>query len=134
MRTTKNPVAPADVHKTAVTTPFGLFEFVRMPFSLRNATQMFQHFMEQVLRGIFSYAYIDDYSSPVPLLKNTSGIYELYSNASPNMGLSSTPTKVSLVSVSWTFLAITSTVMALPLSRIRSKPFEIFHSQTPSTS
>ena len=28
------PVKPADVHKTAVTTLFGLFEFVRMPFDL----------------------------------------------------------------------------------------------------
>ena len=55
------PVAPADVPKTAVTTPFGLFEFVRMPFGLRNAAQTFQRFMDQVLRGLpFAYAYIDD--------------------------------------------------------------------------
>ena len=55
------PVASADVHKTAVTTPFDLFEFVRMPFGMRNAAQTFQRFMDQVLCGIsFSYAYIDD--------------------------------------------------------------------------
>ena len=55
------PVAPADVPKTAVTTPFGLFEFVRMPFGLRNAAQTFQHFVDQVLGGLpFTYAYIDD--------------------------------------------------------------------------
>ena len=55
------PVATEDIPKTAVTTPFGLFEFVRMPFGLRNAAQTFQRFMDQVLQGIPSvYVYIDD--------------------------------------------------------------------------
>ncbi|CAL8082084.1 unnamed protein product [Calicophoron daubneyi] len=54
-------MADEDIPKTAVTTPFGLFEFVRMPFGLRNASQTFQRFMDQVVRDLdFAYVYIDD--------------------------------------------------------------------------
>ena len=55
------PVHPDDIPKTAIITPFGLFEYVRMPFGLRNAAQTFQRFIDEVLRGLpFCFAYIDD--------------------------------------------------------------------------
>uniref|UniRef100_A0A5S6QYE8 RNA-directed DNA polymerase n=1 Tax=Trichuris muris TaxID=70415 RepID=A0A5S6QYE8_TRIMR len=55
------PMDPTSIAKTAVSTPFGLFEFLRMPFGLRNAAQTFQRVIDQVLRGLpFCYAYIDD--------------------------------------------------------------------------
>ena len=55
------PVEESSIPKTAITTPFGLFEFLRMPFGLRNAAQTFQRFIDEVLRDLpFCYAYIDD--------------------------------------------------------------------------
>jgi hypothetical protein len=35
------PMAAADIPKTAIVTPFGMFEYLFMPFGLKNATQTF---------------------------------------------------------------------------------------------
>ena len=55
------PMSPPDIPKTAIITPFGLFEFLRMPFGLKNAAQAFQRLMDGMLRHItFAFVYLDD--------------------------------------------------------------------------
>ena len=55
------PMKKGHESKTAIVTPFGLFEFLRMPFGLKNAAQTFQRMMDVVikdLQGVF--VYLDD--------------------------------------------------------------------------
>lgn len=55
------PINSADVHKTAICTPFGLFESLRMQFGLCNASSTFQRFIDEVTRDLpFVYAFVDD--------------------------------------------------------------------------
>ena len=55
------PMDSDSVEKTAVITPFGLFEYCRMPFGLCNASQTFQRCMNELFGSLpFVFVYIDD--------------------------------------------------------------------------
>ncbi|GFR65343.1 transposon Ty3-G Gag-Pol polyprotein [Elysia marginata] len=55
------PMAASSIQKTAHVTPFGLWEFLRMPFGLKNAAQSSQRLMDGVLRDVpFAFVYLDD--------------------------------------------------------------------------
>ncbi|CAK1596603.1 unnamed protein product [Parnassius mnemosyne] len=74
------PVNPADIPKTAITTPFGLYEYPFMNYGLRNAAQTFQRFIDEVLSGLkdFCFGYLDDiffflHSTDLSLQKHLEG-------------------------------------------------------------
>ena len=55
------PIDHESIPLTAIITPFGLFEYLYMPFGLRNASATFQRYMDKVLQGMKNaIAYVDD--------------------------------------------------------------------------
>jgi Reverse transcriptase (RNA-dependent DNA polymerase) len=64
------PMNAADISKTALTTPFGLFEYTRMTFGMRNAGNTFQRLMDRVVNGLAAvFAYLDDLLIASPTLE-----------------------------------------------------------------
>ncbi len=56
------PLSPLSKEKTAFTTPFGLHQFITLPFGLFGAPATFQCLMDKILRPHSAYAaaYLDD--------------------------------------------------------------------------
>lgn len=55
------PVHPEHIPKTAICTPFGLFEFPYLNFGLYGAAQTFQRFVNEILGTFpFCFVYLDD--------------------------------------------------------------------------
>ena len=55
------PVAEEDVFKTAIVTPYGAYEFLQMPFDIKNSSATLVLGMKKVLSGTYGVeSYIDD--------------------------------------------------------------------------
>ena len=46
------PVAPGNIHKTAFSTPNGVYEFLRMPFGMVNSGATLTRAIRKLLRGM----------------------------------------------------------------------------------
>ena len=55
------PMAEEDICKTAIITLFGMFEFLRLPFGLRNPWNTFQRMMDSILGDLpYCFTYVND--------------------------------------------------------------------------
>ena len=69
------PMSSSDIQKTPIITPFGMFEFLRLPFGLRNAGQTFQRMMDQIFGDLpFILVFSKNISSHVSHLRK---VFEL---------------------------------------------------------
>jgi hypothetical protein len=101
------PMHPADIHKTAFSTRYGLFEWVVMPFGLSGAPGQFMQLMNSVLKEVLDtccIVFMDDilvYSAtPEQHLQDLERVLQLLSRA----GLACKPSKCRVGQLSVRFL------------------------------
>ena len=66
-------MSTGDIPKTAVITPFGLFEWLRMPFGCT-----FQRLLDQILQGLpYCFVYVDDSPDLTSHLEHVRNVFDL---------------------------------------------------------
>ncbi len=115
---------PGDIEKTAIAAPFGLFEFLRMTFGLRNAGNTFQWQMDRLLSGLdFVFVYLDDIIiGSRSAAEHARGTCGPFSSGSKRQDWSSTRRSVSLEWRRWNFWATRSPPPESPPSPAEWQP------------
>ncbi len=99
------PMSPADIQKTAIITPFGLFEYVFMPFGLMNAAQTFQRLMDRLFRSLpFVFTYLDDHLIASRTLEEHMEHLSQFFQVLQDNGLTINPAKCTFAATSVKFL------------------------------
>ena len=98
-------MAEADISKTAIVTPFGLFEYLFMPFGLANAAQTFQRLMDNLFRRFsFVFTYLDDHLIASKTMEEHLGHLEEFFRVLEENGLTINPVKCVFAVPSLKFL------------------------------
>ncbi len=96
------PIAEEDIQKTAIATPFGLWEFLFMAFGLRNAAQALQRLKDNILMGLdYVFSFLDDDASSENPGRSTGPISARCSPSSPPTAWPSTWRSASSPPLSW---------------------------------
>jgi hypothetical protein len=98
-------MSPADIQKTAIITPFGLFEYVFMPFGLMNAAQTFQRLLDRLFRKLpFVFTYLDDHLIASRTLEEHMDHLSQFFQVLQDNGLTINPAKCTFAATSVKFL------------------------------